>query len=44
MRLYGKESVSRPIIVLFHVTEFTKKELLDRNTMYSPIVHHIHGY
>jgi len=32
------------LLVLFHVTEITGKVLLDRNPMYSPIVHRIHGY
>jgi len=44
MRLYSKDSASRLDIVLFHVTEITGKVLLDRNTMYSLIVHRIHGY
>jgi len=32
------------LLVLFHITETAEKVLLDRNTMYSPIVHRIHGY
>ena len=34
----------RHVTVLFHVTEITEKVLLNHNTMYSPIVHRIHGY
>ena len=32
------------LLVLLHITEITGKVLLDRNTMYNPIVHRIYGY
>jgi len=32
------------LLYKFMLLKITKKRLFDRNTLYSPIVHHIHGY
>jgi len=44
MRLYCKKSVSRPITVLFHVTENIKKILSDHNTYIVSLFYRLHDY